>query len=151
MFSDADGTLVHYPELMDTIKSVAGNQILKLPASATGMQGIISSQTLAKCQELRQTGIKFVLVSGMRTSTLLKRDFLSAHCVCLCDDDNDLVMASVCQHAFLPGISSESMAKVVESDPEHFSQTGGSHHEGIEGTLATERGLSLVLQRIGIA
>jgi hypothetical protein len=76
-------------------------------------------------------------------------DVLSAHCVCLCDDDNDLEMASACQHAFIPGISSESMAKVIEDNPEHYSLTGGSHQEGVEGTIATEKSLSMALERIG--
>jgi len=83
IFSDVDGTLVHYPEgndksfLLDNIgKAITigkNNKILQLPASATGLQGVISSQTLAKCQEIRNSGSKLVLVSGMRTSTLLKR------------------------------------------------------------------------------
>ena len=75
LLSDVDGTLVHYPDsiISDDDAINRGNRILKLPASATGMQGIISSKTLQMCQELRKGGIKLVLVSGMRTSTLLKR------------------------------------------------------------------------------
>lgn len=77
VFSDVDGTLVHYPQgsdrrLLETTND-DGNKMLKLPPSATGMQGVISSGTLVKCQELRRSGSKLVLVSGMRTSTLLKR------------------------------------------------------------------------------
>ena len=81
VFSDVDGTLVHYPE--DTSQDRAG--ILKLPSSATGMQGIISTRTLNYCQELRQKQ-KLVLISGMRTTTLLKRiPYLpraDAYCTC---------------------------------------------------------------------
>jgi len=80
VFSDVDGTLVHYPRGNDKVllennqlEIGKSNRILKLPPSATGMQGMISSQTLANCQELRSTGTKLVLVSGMRTSTLLAR------------------------------------------------------------------------------
>lgn len=74
VFSDVDGTLVHYPDLTDGIDvENNGNRILRLPTSATGMQGIISSQTFVKCHEVRSRGVKLVLVSGMRTSTLLKR------------------------------------------------------------------------------
>ena len=75
VFSDVDGTLVHYPDsiISDSNAHNNGNRILKLPPSATGMQGIISSKTLAMCQDLRKQGIKVVLVSGMRTSTLQKR------------------------------------------------------------------------------
>jgi hydroxymethylpyrimidine pyrophosphatase-like HAD family hydrolase len=71
VFSDLDGTLLHYPS--DMPKSNAGNQILILPPSSTGMRGIISSKTLSLIDDIRKCGIKFVLVSGMRTSTFLKR------------------------------------------------------------------------------
>jgi hypothetical protein len=71
VFSDLDGTLIHYPDTFP--KSQRNNAILKLPPSSTGMRGIISSKTLALIQEIRQKGAKFVLVSGMRTSTLLQR------------------------------------------------------------------------------
>ncbi|GKY92597.1 hypothetical protein MPSEU_000229800 [Mayamaea pseudoterrestris] len=74
VFSDLDGTLIHYP---DTIHEAAvdGDQssIIQLPPSSTGLVGIISAQTLVKCQDIRQRGVKLVLVSGMRSSTLLKR------------------------------------------------------------------------------
>ncbi|CAB9504674.1 expressed unknown protein [Seminavis robusta] len=353
IFSDVDGTLVHYPKTIpddDPLNNNNNNPIIRLPPSATGMQGIISSQTFAKCQQIRDTtpDTKLVLVSGMRTTTLLKRlpflpkadaycseaggrifwsrpvssssndntfvvtpcngatdlepfeivedqewrrrmqqthaagsdgypsaelttettqppqpqqvskrsgalwefaqkllakglvldtngyatcfrinrkqqrqqqpqrnnnnnddqllfdqllqgqilpcppalatstnlgcidyypmesgklnccryvanklllldnsnnnaeeDILSKHCVCLCDDDNDLEMALACQHAFIPGISSTSMANVIGKHPHHFSQTGGKHsNDGIEGTIATEQALSLVLARL---
>ena len=78
VFSDVDGTLVHYP---DDLNGAIGedeyeeiNQILKLPPSSTGLRGVISSKTLELCQKLRrEKNVKLVLVSGMRTSTLLKR------------------------------------------------------------------------------
>lgn len=80
IFSDIDGSLIHYPEKNDkhdkdeiALRSDVNNTILALPASATGMRGVISSQTLAYCSALRSKGIKLVLVSGMRTSTLLGR------------------------------------------------------------------------------
>jgi hypothetical protein len=37
------------------------------------MRAVISQGTLQKCQEIRQSGRKLVLVSGMRTTTLLQR------------------------------------------------------------------------------
>lgn len=85
VFSDVDGTLVHYPS--KTVASDEGNQIIKLPPSATGMQGVISSRTLVLCRELRrQQTVTLVLVSGMRTTTLLKRlPYLpraDAYCTC---------------------------------------------------------------------
>lgn len=71
VFSDLDGTLLHYPSKIP--KSQPANQLLKLPPSSTGMRGIISSKTLCMVQDIRRRGIKFVLVSGMRTSTFLER------------------------------------------------------------------------------
>jgi hypothetical protein len=79
LFSDVDGTLVHYhPATAKHDKAAPEqqprkNKMLKLPPSATGMRGIISSNTLAQTQQLRRSGVKLVLISGMRTSTLLKR------------------------------------------------------------------------------
>ena len=72
VFSDVDGTLVHYPD--EVQDNEPGNKILYLPASSTGMRGIISSKTLQLCQQLRREhNVKLVLVSGMRTSTLINR------------------------------------------------------------------------------
>lgn len=81
VFSDVDGTLVHYPESIDRQDGSSdanyddeNNLLLKLPPSRTGLQGVISYETLRKCQVLRRKyGIKLVLVSGMRTSTMMQR------------------------------------------------------------------------------
>jgi hypothetical protein len=71
VFSDVDGTLVHYPD--DTTQN-DDVDILYLPPSSTGMRGIISAKTLQLCQIIRKDyNAKLILVSGMRTSTLLKR------------------------------------------------------------------------------
>jgi hydroxymethylpyrimidine pyrophosphatase-like HAD family hydrolase len=64
VFSDLDGTLIHYAE--EPPASEAGNRILKLPPSSTGMRGIISSKSLSMVQDVRRRNVKFVLVSGMR-------------------------------------------------------------------------------------
>lgn len=71
VFSDLDGTLIHYPKKVP--KGERHNSILKLPPSATGMRGVVSSKTLSLTQDVRNKGAKFVLVSGMRTSTFLNR------------------------------------------------------------------------------
>lgn len=71
VFSDVDGTLVHYPTKMP--RSERRNALLKLPPSSTGMRGVVSSKTLSLTQDIRKKGAKFVLVSGMRTSTFLNR------------------------------------------------------------------------------
>lgn len=68
VFSDLDGTLVHYPE-----NASKSDSVLKLPPSSTGMRGEISSKTLSLAQEIRKRGKRLILVSGMRTTTLLNR------------------------------------------------------------------------------
>ncbi len=71
VFSDVDGTLVHFPENLDELNE--NHKIIKLPTSSTGMRGVISSRTMELCQDLRSRNVKLILVSGMRTSTLIKR------------------------------------------------------------------------------
>jgi hypothetical protein len=77
VFSDVDGTLVHYPGKPQNVDHV--NPMLYLPPSKTGMRGIISSRTLQLCRKVRQSPagnnkrVRFVLISGMRTSTLIQR------------------------------------------------------------------------------
>jgi len=94
VFSDLDGTLIHYPKKLPTATSTSSTttaaittspdrnndaddnkkpQLLQLPPSSTGMRGVISSKTLALVQSIRQRGVKVVLISGMRTPTLLSR------------------------------------------------------------------------------
>jgi hydroxymethylpyrimidine pyrophosphatase-like HAD family hydrolase len=75
IFSDIDGSLLHYPTSAELAaqKDDDDNKMLALPPSATGLMGVISSKTLAKCRDLRSAGVPLVLISGMRTSTLLNR------------------------------------------------------------------------------
>jgi hypothetical protein len=89
-----------------------------------------------------------LLMKEGATVTSSSDDLLSNHCVCVCDDDNDLEMALACHHAYIPAISSTSMEEVIASNPVHFSQTGGKNHGGLEATVATEKALAMVLQRI---
>lgn len=323
VFSDLDGTLIHYPD-----KIPKGNHLLKLPASSTGMRGVISSKTLSLVQQIRAKGTRFVLVSGMRTTTFLSRvkylpradaycteaggrifyatddisskeafvvtperydgaeekdleafglvedlgwrsemekvtgtfmsadlndlssnpskvvnlnerdgllwdfardlvskgyvldlkgysacfrvnkkqqntvsdddfqalsdgrmkpwselatsvnlscvdyypatsgkknccqylaekfcpkanpdELLSTNTVCVCDDDNDLEMALACQHAYIPGVSSESMAEAIRNQPDHFSETSGNPG-GHGGPTGSETALTLILGRL---
>jgi hypothetical protein len=73
IFSDVDGTLVHYPDTAES-PSEDGNRLLLLPPSSTGMKGVISSKTLQLCQNIRrQSNAKFIIISGMRTQTFIKR------------------------------------------------------------------------------
>jgi hypothetical protein len=71
VFSDLDGTLIHYPKKTPSIKHAA--DLLMIPTSSTGMRGIISQRTLVLTQEIRQKKTKFILVSGMRSTTLFNR------------------------------------------------------------------------------
>lgn len=80
VLSDIDGTLVHYPD------DVEDEGLIRLPPSSTGMKGVISQTTINLCQRIRHTKVELeecngvdkrhvilVLVSGMRTKTLLQR------------------------------------------------------------------------------
>lgn len=85
VFSDIDGTLVHYPKHLmqqgsgdngeDTHHRDAdnNNDLLYLPPSKTGQRGVISFKTLRLCQQLRNEGVPFVLVTGARSTTLFQR------------------------------------------------------------------------------
>jgi hypothetical protein len=87
---------------------------------------------------------------GRNISSML----LSSHSVCLCDDDNDIEMALACSHAYLPSISSIRMKDTVEQHPKHFTvtfeNTQQHNHttDSIDYTLATEKALLLILERI---
>lgn len=93
--------------------------------------------------------IKCVCLIGLFSCAYLAQRFtksnnaLSKHAICLCDDDNDLEMALACQHAFVPGVSSESMADVIRAHPDQLTLT-----DDLEGTRATEKALELALERI---
>jgi len=73
VFSDVDGTLIHYPDQIMVDEKDDEDRIW-LPPSSTGMRGVISKRTFVLCQSLREEkGVKLVLVSGMRSSTLIQR------------------------------------------------------------------------------
>lgn len=56
-------------------------------------------------------------------------------------------MALACQHAFIPGVGSTSMKRLIQKHPEQFSRTGEDHQTIAEGLVATEQALELVLER----
>mmetsp|Transcript_32699 Transcript_32699/g.92759 ORF Transcript_32699/g.92759 Transcript_32699/m.92759 type:complete len:311 (-) Transcript_32699:136-1068(-) len=90
LFSDVDGTLVHYPEVMDKLGTVLGRSadgkghtmktadgtehtVIKLHPSSTGMQGTVSLKALQQLKVARNMGFKIVVISGARTSTMMQR------------------------------------------------------------------------------
>jgi len=98
VFSDVDGTLVHYPASGATAVLPPGDEddesssppLVHLPPSKTGARGALSMRTLALCHRLRNgergggggiddadtilaRRVPLVLISGMRTTTLFQR------------------------------------------------------------------------------
>lgn len=71
-------------------------------------------------------------------------DQLATHGVCLCDDDNDLDMALACRHAYIPSVTSDSMAKAIQNHPTRFTTTFDSFNV-VAGTASTEAALEAVL------
>jgi hypothetical protein len=75
---------------------------------------------------------------------------LARQTVCLCDDDNDIEMARACLHAYVPSISSTSLAETIRSSPLQFTATCDADNN-VEGTHATEAALAIILERIAMA
>lgn len=69
VFSDLDGTLIHYP---DDLPPTDDDRIIRLPASSTGLVGIVSRRTFELCREVRKKAPLY-FVSGMRFTTLVSR------------------------------------------------------------------------------
>ena len=149
LFSDIDGTCVHYHDpddddsrwSIDPFPSTAPDQdsrlaralcgdvripttVLRLPPSTSGSIGIISLRTLQLYAAVRSLGIKVVLISGCRTSTLLQRlPFLPA-----CD-------AYVCESGgriFYPNTSIPTALQLSEDYAWRRS------HEGVAGPIDIE-------------
>jgi hypothetical protein len=105
---------------------------------------------LYSCLYLAQ---KFVHPNDYTTSPIVSNlilsplQILARHCVCLCDDDNDIDMALACRHAYLPALSSQSMETLVQTRPDHFTPTFSSDGT-VSHTKATEAALQLVLNAI---
>jgi hypothetical protein len=93
VFSDVDGTLVHYPTTIppSDADDDSLSPLLHLPPSKTGTRGVLSTHTLTLCHRLRNgensninaimdnnnilyaRRVPLVLISGMRTTTLFQR------------------------------------------------------------------------------
>lgn len=83
---------------------------------------------------------KFATIQDHILADITGEDILLLRALCLCDDDNDLEMASACGKVFLPSVSSESMAKAAQSNPDKIMITERIQENVIE-TLATESAL----------
>jgi len=68
IFTDVDGTLVHYGE-----EATCDASLLRLPVSSSGLRGSVSETTLHLLQRLRRSGHRVALVTGMRTTTFFSR------------------------------------------------------------------------------
>lgn len=102
LFSDIDGTCAHYDvrKYVEVAAEPDGDglwpaasltdgrtaRLLKLPPSTTGAQAVISEATLRLYAALRALGVRLVLISDARTSTLLQRlPFLPAADAYVCE------------------------------------------------------------------
>lgn len=72
LFTDIDGTLVHYGQTIPTDPAKASNYIL-LPRSTKQKDGTISKSTLFKLSALRANNLAVVLITGARTPTIMNR------------------------------------------------------------------------------
>lgn len=122
LFSDLDGTCVHYPgnELL-TRNSTIGNDgitlysengltasILRLPPASGGSIGIISVKTLQLYAAIRALGVKVVFITGARFSTFAQRlPYLPAADAYVCESggriffpNNDLPTAAAIREDF---------------------------------------------------
>lgn len=55
------------------MKGVGGTEVILLPPSSTGAQGAISHETVRLFGVIRSMGVRLVLISGCRVSTLMQR------------------------------------------------------------------------------
>ena len=77
---------------------------------------------------------------------------LKMNAYCMCDDDNDIEMASACRTAFLPSVTSESIREMAESQNKDKEQGKlvivEDFDNGIVDTAATERALEMILEEL---
>lgn len=99
VFSDLDGTLIHYNDKRDESNTEEDlsppTDVVSLPASSTGMVGTISRETFVFCREIRSRGCQLIFVSGMRFSTLLSRlPYLPRADIYACDSGGRIFRAT---------------------------------------------------------
>ncbi|KAK9813115.1 hypothetical protein WJX72_009286 [[Myrmecia] bisecta] len=144
LFCDIDGTLVHYPEVQEQWGQITGpsvlpgchlyvdkelgrkHKILKLPASSTGLQGVISVKTLTELASLRAGGAALVMLTGARMSTLLQRlPFLPAADAYVCENGGRIFY----HDTFLP--TALPIAEDLAWRSKHNETAGPADQEGV--------------------
>ncbi|KAG1658592.1 hypothetical protein FOA52_016204 [Chlamydomonas sp. UWO 241] len=125
-FSDIDGTIMHLPGDCNPDSGEA----LTTPPSASGRVGVISAATIAKVAELRASGIKFVVISGARLSTLLMRlAYLPAGDAYVCENGGRI---------FYPGSPHTTACPVLEDaewrQAQDVAGAGPDEQAGVEPT-----------------
>jgi len=84
------------------------------------------------------------IIANTTTPTTTDENLLFERAICLCDDDNDLEMAMACRKAYVPSVSSTSMADALIEYPQHIATTERPE-QGVTGCVATEEALMKIL------
>lgn len=124
-----------------------------------------STTTTAIPNNTQQLNQQQQQLSSSSTTTSPEKDLLllSQRSICLCDDDNDLEMALACWKAYLPSVTSVSMAQAARDFPDRIivvetrrrkrRRWAGDEGNGsvtlLSPTAATELALEWVLEQIG--
>lgn len=131
LFTDLDGTCVHYNSPIGLGRDGKQNAILQLPPSKTGAHGVISVRTLQLYAVVRQLGVKLVLISGARLSTVLQRlPWLPAA---------DAIVAESGGRIYYPGALPTAAPLQEDSDWRAQQAAGGAGPAGQEAVPAEER------------
>tara|TARA_B100000795_G_C22779568_1_gene431608 strand:+ start:1115 stop:1690 length:576 start_codon:yes stop_codon:yes gene_type:complete len=136
VFSDLDGTLVHFPAWFEahgskivlrdpaagtaTVRSPDGQErACRLLPSSTMGDGLVSERTVELIDELRALGILFVVVTAARKSTLLERlPLLPAVDVAVGETGSRIYVDGVLDEAWADGLREVCGALDRELSPE---------------------------------
>jgi hydroxymethylpyrimidine pyrophosphatase-like HAD family hydrolase len=128
VFSDIDGTIMHDPNENTKDNSKV---ILVTPPSTSGRQGAISAETIHKVATLRARGLKFVIITGARLSTLLMRlPYLPLADAYVCEGGGRI---------FYPGSSLPVACPVSEDDEWRSLQAAQAGDPGQDAIKPEER------------
>ena len=74
IFTDLDGTIIHYPASPSDAPPSTSTLLLPLPPTSTGLVGYVSRKTVKLLHDLKYVhGVKIAIVTGARTTTALAR------------------------------------------------------------------------------